>query len=422
MDRPRIMVVDDEAVIAEDVSMSLQGLGYEVCAIASSGSEAVRLADEFHPDLVVMDVVLRGDVDGITAATRIRAHLRIPIVYLTAYADEEMLERASLSEPFGYLIKPFREQELHSTIKMALRRHQLENQLRVSREWFSGTLRSIADAVIATDPDGRVMFMNPVAEALTGLSQDSASGRLLSQVFRTIADTEGNSSEGFAERLLHLDADVVYADGDYELVPADGSRVAIDPCGAPIRNPEGKIIGWVLVFRDISERRRWQERIRLLSEAVEQSSEGIMLIDLEGSVRFVNRAFAAMHGYTPEAAMGRHYSVFHSQQQIPAVEEAFREIQTRGHFAGELWHCRADGSVFPGLVHNSILRNHKGVPTGLVVTLRDVTDLKEAEEQLRASHEALETRWPSVRETWSIRDRIYSGTPKVSKRPTKRSK
>jgi CheY-like chemotaxis protein len=122
MSRARILIVEDDRITAEDIRLSLGSLGYSVTGMASSGEEAIKKAEELHPDLVLMDIVLRGDMDGIEAAGRIRARFNIPVVYLTAYADDETLERAKLTQPFGYILKPFDDRELRSNIEMALYR------------------------------------------------------------------------------------------------------------------------------------------------------------------------------------------------------------------------------------------------------------------------------------------------------------
>ena len=132
MGKPRILVVEDESIIAKDIENALKEMKYTVAGIAFSGEDAVKKAAETKPDLVLMDIVLRGKMDGIEAAEQIRTWLNIPIVYLTAYEDEKTLGRAKLTEPFGYLIKPFDERELHSTIEIALYKFETEKRLKES--------------------------------------------------------------------------------------------------------------------------------------------------------------------------------------------------------------------------------------------------------------------------------------------------
>src|SRR4051794_22039965 len=123
-----------------------------------------------------MDIHLQGPMDGIEAADYIRRSLDIPVVYLTAYSDITTLARTKATAPFGYILKPFRERDLLVAIKVAIQRHALEQQLKESEQKYAATLASIGDSVIATDQEGRVVFMNRVAEALTGWTFDEAEG------------------------------------------------------------------------------------------------------------------------------------------------------------------------------------------------------------------------------------------------------
>jgi CheY-like chemotaxis protein len=126
MTPPRILIVDDEIIIARELEIRLRSMGYDVVAIASSGPQAIQLALEKEPDLILMDIVLKGEIDGIEAATRIRGHQQVAIIYLTAYTDARTMERAMLTEPSGYIVKPFAEQELGASIETALSRNRLE--------------------------------------------------------------------------------------------------------------------------------------------------------------------------------------------------------------------------------------------------------------------------------------------------------
>jgi CheY-like chemotaxis protein len=129
MSQPRILVVEDEGIVAHDIKHMLNGLGYEVPVIASSGEDAIKRVAEKKPDLVLMDIVLGGDMDGIEAAKQIRARFDIPVVYLTAYADETTVSRAKMTAPYGYLVKPFTEGELHAAIEIALHKHEMEREV-----------------------------------------------------------------------------------------------------------------------------------------------------------------------------------------------------------------------------------------------------------------------------------------------------
>ncbi|MEE8597115.1 MAG: HD domain-containing phosphohydrolase [bacterium] len=129
MSKAKILIVEDERIVAEDIKRTLQNLGYAVCSIVTSGDEAVKKAEQDSPDLILMDIVLQDEMSGVDAAEQIRTRFNIPIIYLTAYADEKTLERAKITEPFGYIIKPFEERELHSTIELALYKNKTEKKI-----------------------------------------------------------------------------------------------------------------------------------------------------------------------------------------------------------------------------------------------------------------------------------------------------
>ena len=156
-----------------------------------AGEERRRCAKvaELDPDLVLMDIHLRGGMDGVEAAEAIHNRFDVPVVYLTAYADPATVGRARVTEPYGYVLKPFEERELHVVIEMALYRHRMARKLKESERWLAATLRSIGDGVIAVDGDWRVRFMNPVAERLTGWRVDDAIGRELAEVLRVSITT-----------------------------------------------------------------------------------------------------------------------------------------------------------------------------------------------------------------------------------------
>ena len=128
MANTRIMIVEDEWITAADIKMSLQNLGYTVSSVASSSKEAIQKAEEHRPDLVLMDIILQGEMDGIEAANQIRSRFNIPIIYLTAYTNETVLERAKITEPLAYIVKPFTKEDLKMAIEIALYKHKTEKE------------------------------------------------------------------------------------------------------------------------------------------------------------------------------------------------------------------------------------------------------------------------------------------------------
>jgi PAS domain S-box-containing protein len=251
--KSQILIVEDEIITALELGSRLERLGYGVCATATSAEEAIDQLASSQPDLVLMDIRLKGDMDGIQAAESIRAHYGTPVVYLTAYADAETLERAKATEPYGYLLKPFEEREIHTTIEMALYKYQMEKKVRESQQWLDMTLRSIGDAVIAVDSAGCVEFVNPVAESLTGWRQAEALGRHVTDVLNIVSEPADTPVENPTMRALRQNRTVMLEDHCI-LMARDGSRVPIGDSAAPMRDTAGEVMGAVTVFRDLTER------------------------------------------------------------------------------------------------------------------------------------------------------------------------
>lgn len=262
------MIVEDEVIVARTIANQLKQLGYTVVATAASGARAIDQALATQPDLVLMDIMLKGDMDGITAASEIRQHLDVPVVYLTAYADDATLSRAKLTQPFGYMVKPFDERELRVTLEVALYRHQLERSVRNEREQLATLLRSMSDGVIATDLQGLISYMNPAAESLTGWQQAEAAGRSISEVLQLVDEVTGEQTANPVIEALQQ-GQVVYL-GDYQaLVARNGQRIPIGDSASPILGEGQEVRGGVMVFWDNSQRRQTE----LLERALQKEKE-----------------------------------------------------------------------------------------------------------------------------------------------------
>jgi PAS domain S-box-containing protein len=288
-ERAKVLIVENEGIVAFNVQRRLEGLGYSVVANVSSGEDAIDAAVETNPDLVLMDIKLEGTVDGIEAAIQIRDRFQIPVVYLTAYTDDETLNRAKLTEPHGYILKPFEARDLGTTIELALYKHQMEQQLREREQWLTTTLKSIGDAVITTDPQGLITFMNPVAEVLTRWNQEEVIGHDLTNVFQTINEITREVVENPVAIALR-EGITVGLENHTLLIRKDGTEIPINDSAAPIKNDLDQILGAVLVFHDNIEQQQSEallqrENARLevevvkLTEQLRQAHEQLMQVD-----------------------------------------------------------------------------------------------------------------------------------------------
>ena len=259
--KAKVLIVEDESIVAQDLQFTLEDLGYDVPTIANSGESAIRNVTEHQPDLILMDIRIIGELDGINTAKIILQQFDIPIVYLTAHADEETLSRAKVTTPYGYIIKPFEQNELLTTLEIALYKHQQEQQLKKNVQWLKTILSSMADGIITADRHGDITFLNPAAESLTRLSFKQVLGKRASEVFVLTDASTRSVIENPVDRVLKT-KDIFHLPSDALLVKEDGEEVYLSGSVSPIVNyevlpcstkSEGELAGTVMVFQDVTE-------------------------------------------------------------------------------------------------------------------------------------------------------------------------
>lgn len=325
----RILVVEDDGIVAMGLRARLHNLGYQTPAIVPFGEEAIQKARELRPDLVLMDIKLKGSMDGIEAAQRILEEQNIPVIYMTAYADDKTLERAKVTEPYGYILKPFEERELHSTIEMALYKHQMEQKLRDHERWLATTLRSIGDAVITTDNAGNITFMNPMAEKLSGWPLSEAMGQDLARVFTILQQEPHQAAGNPVARVLQNGLEPGASDDESVLVARDGTRLPVEHNVAPIRSDGDRTTGAVLVFRDISERKQAEAKLQQYTLELQARNE-----DLD--------AFAHTVAHNLKGILGRiigfseAVNQYHHTLSAEAVKEYLQTIARNGRKMGNV--------------------------------------------------------------------------------------
>jgi PAS domain S-box-containing protein len=261
----RIMLVEDEVIVAMDVQQRLKALGYEASAHATGGEEAIQLARETHPDLILMDIKIRGSLDGIETAALIRKTQNIPIIYLTAFADESTLARARLTEAFGYLIKPFEDRELRSAIEIALYKHKIDKKLYESEERYRKVVETSPDGIGITDLKVCFLTVNQKNAEMWGYDTPQemvnlSLFNLVAQEDRSIAISnfqkviEGNKTSSFECRFLRKDGSIFWGELN----------------AGCLLDSNGQIVSLITMTRDITDRKMAEETILQLNSELEQ--------------------------------------------------------------------------------------------------------------------------------------------------------
>ncbi len=361
MANERILIVEDEIIIAEGIKNDLEMFGYEVPDVAMSGEQAIQKSLDLKPDLILMDIVLQGSIDGVEAAEEIKEMVDVPVVYLTAYANQKTAERIKMSQPYGYVMKPYQPQELYTAIEMAIHKHEMEQNLRESQSLLSITLNSIGDAVLTLGQEGEVMFINPAAEALIGCAYSDA---LFQHVDKLIKFVDERTEEELVNPALLALHEGVQIDRDkhHILINNEGRRFPVKVIGRPILGEGDVINGSVLVLRDTTEERSTRQLLsefeRKYNHLFEEFREAAFIGDANGYFTDINKAGVELFGYDN------------------------REELLANSFAERLFANREDWEKYTKRLLNgngvkdfeTILRHRQGKKLYVVITARAVTD------------------------------------------------
>ncbi|HCA27942.1 MAG TPA: hypothetical protein DEP05_09975, partial [Betaproteobacteria bacterium] len=383
---PGIMIVEDDDFVAQAVKLELEYLGYAVPVIAGSGEEAVAQAQRHRPDLVLMDIVLPGKMDGIAAAHQISG-FSIPVVYLSGHMDEPLLERAKITEPFGYLLKPYSPQQLHATIAMALYKWRMENRLRESA-WMSAAFLCVSDAIFILDAGERIVLMNPAAQQLIKIDQADAVGRSWRDVLETTGELSSETLGALIAQALHR-GEEVWRETGASLVLDGGTAVPVSLGINPLWREE-TIHGVSLVVRDISRKLALAHERRQLASLVENSDDFIGVSATDGGALYLNPAGRRLVGAgSLEAVKGRNILDFFSPAGQSVVQgQMFPALLHQGKWRGEL-NCRhlGNGGDIPVELNTFLIKEAKtgqGLTFGSIA--RDITQRKQDERTLAESN------------------------------------
>lgn len=390
MNKKRIFVVEDESIVSLEIQTRLRALGYEIAGSAASGEEAIRKILDSKPDLVLMDIRIKGDIDGIETAAEVRKHLETPVIFLTAYADETTLQRAKITNPFGYIIKPFEERELSINIEIALYKDHTQKLLREKDKWLSTILKSIGDAVIATDQYGKIRFINKAAEDLTGYSESDALGNDLSSVFNIRSEMTKKIIENPFQKVMQ-NGEIVGLANHTELISKEGNIYSITDSGSPIKDDNGNIIGVVIVFQDLSYYKKTEEQIKIQTTALNSAYNGVVITDETGKIIWNNDAMERLTGYTADELLYKDIKILKSESQDQQLYKTMWETISKGEvWKGEIINRKKNGEDYFEEMTITPLKDEQNKTINFIAIKDDITDRKRKEVELKKAKEDAE--------------------------------
>jgi DNA-binding NarL/FixJ family response regulator len=328
MGRKKILVIEDEFITASDIQATLKGMGFEVPGIADTGEDAIRMAGELKPDVILMDISLKGKMNGITAASVIKDKYRIPVIYLTGQSDDATINKALESEPFGYIIKPFEEKTLKATIGMALYKHAIDESLREGEQLVRSLIDANPEPMFVLDEKTRVLVIN---EALACRYSDSSRPPREQTLDTLVADGLVSRKLADAVRAHFFDTKPFFFDEEFQ-----GKWIAHTIM--PIPNSLGQITRCAVNSGDVTEMKQADGKLKALNEqllkerkdliifkAMLDGMDDILIATTDmGAIFFVNDAFQRRFGYTLEDVRSKHISMLKDPQDtFPMDQNAF---------------------------------------------------------------------------------------------------
>ncbi|KJV33913.1 hypothetical protein VI06_01265 [Aquitalea magnusonii] len=379
----RIQIVEDERIVALDLKMALQSLGFDVVASCASGEEAIARAGELKPDLILMDIHLEGSMPGTEAALIIRQTLDIPVIYLTAFAEENILQQAEKSAPYGYLLKPFELRELNATIRMALACRMAEIEVHKQQRLLMLAVETAQLGIWEWDQQQSLFTGQGYFGKITGL--DMAPRQEKVPPFLRLLEHADQS------RLNQLLKDRGRVDMITTITPDDGDSVWVEMSVQeyePQWQESAKQIG---VLRDITERIKSEQLLQQAGAVFQSTAEGIVVVDSDRLVKSANPAFLRLTGFSLMEILGQDIDeVLHVKKHTPDFYQGLSQLGEAG-WHGEVMCRRKNGETFPAWEHICLVSYDLELPAHYIIGCTDVSSIKKAEIELNrmAFHDAL---------------------------------
>ncbi len=379
----KVMIVEDEFIIQDELKIILEEIGHTAVATASTAEKAIKQVETENPEIILMDIRLGGKQDGIEAAQVIKERFDIPVIFVTAYTDEERIERAKLIHPYGYLIKPVQERDLKVTIEMALyaakidtERRQTEKKLHRSEEKYRDLVETSQGLIFKCDQEGRFTYLNSAWEHLLGYQHDEMLGQLFTRF--KLPELAEKDMETFKNILKGKD--VFCYETIYKTKSGELKNLAFR--ARLVKNEDRIVIGTQGTAHDITKRKQAERALLKLSTAIEQSPISVVITDLSGAIEYVNPEFERLTGFSQEEAAGKNLSFLKSGEQ---TDEFYKNLWAT-ITAGKVWHGtfynkKKNGALYWESATITPVRNGNGEIINFVGLKKNITRRIHAEEE-----------------------------------------
>ncbi|HYG34583.1 MAG TPA: PAS domain S-box protein, partial [Clostridia bacterium] len=374
----RILLVDDDEAILDVYSQLLELEGYEVWQ-ASSGLQGLQMTRERHPHLVLLDVML-PDMSGLEVCRQIKTDSTLPDVFVALFSGEATSGAHKIhgaeTGADDYIVKPVGREELLARIRTLIRLRDTTVALRASEQHYRTLVEILPDAVCLMDPEGRLDAINPQGLAMLGYQgQEEVLGRTL---YNFAPADEHDRIRADLATVLHSG---LIRGLEYTLLRNDGRRVPVELSATILKEEKGQTLELVAVMRDISRRKRAEEQIRVLADAVQSAQELISITDQENRLTFANQAFLQAYGYEEKEVLGKTPDMLRANANPLELTKQLYLQTMQGGWRGELMDRRRNGMEFPVSLATSPIRNSKGQTIGFVWLGRDITERRRVEKQ-----------------------------------------
>ena len=371
----KILLVEDESIEAMDIKRTLESFGYEVPYVASNSEKAVEKALTVMPDLILMDIILKGETDGIETVSKIK-DLNIPVIYLTAHSEESTIERAKFTEPYGYIIKPYDRNELKYAIELAIYKNKMEKRLKVSEKLYRSIIETTHEGVAIDAPEGGFTYVNNRFQDMIGFKKEELIGH---DILEFMGEDQIPLIKNSRQR--------IYDGEKFEIQckfhRKDGSILWTIAQFSPMYDGNGKHIANLAMHTDITERKKSEKKLTVQAIMLANINEAVIGTDVNYLINYWNKSAEKMYGYSEEEIIGQYSGILKPEFFGLTNQEALKQLETTGNLNVELIHTTKDGRKIIVDSRNQTLSDQFGNRYGMIGINRDITERKKADEELK---------------------------------------